>query len=94
MLVVDGTYSAALTTAINSSCVSGSGLACILLAFAALSATLGRSASVIPHVRTAGMLNSSESALTQSMPVLYACFTPARKHTRYGRIAFESRMLW
>jgi hypothetical protein len=43
-------------------------LACILLAFAAFSATLGKSASVTPHARSAGMLSLAESALTQSMP--------------------------
>ena len=68
VLVVDGACSAALNIGINSSSVSGSGLACILLAFADFSATPGRSASVTPHARSVGILSSGESALTQSMP--------------------------
>jgi len=67
-LLVRQPYSAALTTAINSLSVSGSGLACILLAFAAFSDTPGKSASVIPHAPSAGMLSSTESALIQSIP--------------------------
>ena len=56
------------TTASNSSLVSGSGLACMLLARAAFSTTPGKSASVIPHARSAGMLSSAQSARTHSMP--------------------------
>ena len=37
-------------------------------AFAAFSATPAKSASVIPHAPSAGMLSSAESAFTQSMP--------------------------
>lgn len=62
------TYSAASTVANNSPFMSGSGAVRILLALAALSTAVGKSAAVIPKVRNRGMFNSAPSARPHSMP--------------------------
>jgi hypothetical protein len=93
-MVDASTLKVRITTAINSFCVSGSGLACILLAFAAFSATQGKSASVTPPCAEPRDAEFGGECPYPLDAILYACFTPAGKQTRDGRVAFESRMLW
>ena len=61
-------HSAAVAIASNSSSVSGSGFACVLLAREVLSTTPGRSASLISQACRAGILSSAQSVRTQSSP--------------------------
>ena len=93
VLLVDSAYSAVRTTAINSSYANGSGLACILLAFVAVSGTPGISASVTPFCTERWDIRFGGGCSYPVYAVLYARFGAAGKQTRDGRGAFESRMV-
>ena len=77
----------------NSSFVSGSGLACMLLARAAFSTTPGKSASVIPQCAQRRNVELGAKRAHPIDAVLGARVIPAGKQARDGGVALERGML-